>query len=355
MEDSVKRDEFGVVEASDMLRNREMTRSRWLEECFPPWGTFVNHQIEQTVPEKGKVALWWFGGPSWALKSNHDTFLIDNYAGPSTVTRHANCGVCQTTGADRLHWLRLNPQVIDPWKFKRVDACFCTHHHADHCDIYTVKALLETSECLFVGPKMTCQLLRNWDVPEERIKEVRYGDTLKFDDTEVLVEKNYDEMVVMTTTGLDGVSGEINLEDAAVTFIFKTSGGNVAFLGDAVYHNGFSGVGQRNEIDVTILDMGHNAPGGTDKLSPFDAFRVAQALRTKVLIPDHYENWASSVIDPEQLEWIVQQNDPGIKTVILKAGAMFIYPDDQDIGRYKYPDWRERYDWQRSKKYGTES
>jgi L-ascorbate 6-phosphate lactonase len=353
MGDQVKRDEFGILEATSMLTDREMTRERWLEECFPPWGTLINQQIETTVPEKGKVALWWFGGPSWALKSNQDTFLIDNYAGPSTVTRYDNCGVCQTTGADRLHWLRLNPQVVDIWKFKRIDAAFSTHHHADHCDLYTVKALLATTGALFVGPKITCSIFRKWGVPEARIREVRPGDVLTFPDTEVVVEKNYDQMVIKTTTGLEAGAGAVDMDDAAVTFIFKSSGGNIAFVGDAIYDNAFRGVGQRNEIDVAIVNMGHNAPGGTDKLSPFDAFRVAEALGSKVVIPDHYENWASSVIDPEQLEWIVRQNDRNMKTVILKAGARFIYPDDRDIGRYNYPDWVERYNWKRSIDYGA--
>jgi len=342
----------GIIEAVEMSRERDLTRSQWLEECFPEWGTFLNRQIEETKVPKGKVALWWFGGPSWGLKSQEEIFLIDNYAGPSNFTRYEYCGPCQTTGAERLEWLRLNPQVMDPWKFKRIDASFSTHHHGDHADFYTVKALLKTTKALFVGPKLTCMLFRKWGVPENRIKEVKPGDRIKFKSTEVIVEKNFDYMATKTTTGLSGVTGKLDFDDVAVTFIFKNSGGNIAFLGDTIYHNGYAAVGARNKVDVAIVNMGHNAPGGTDKLTPFDAFRVAQALRAKVVIPDHYENWASSAIDPEQLVWIVQKNDPKMKTVILKWGAMFMYPDDQDMGTYRYPDWRERYQPERSREYG---
>lgn len=345
----------GINEAVDMVRERDLTRYQWLEDCFPEWGTYLNQQIDKTDVKPGKVVLWWFGGPSWALKSWKEVFLIDNYAGPSNFTRYEYCGVCQTTGAERLDWLRLNPQVIDPWKFKRIDASFSTHHHADHADFYTVKALLQTTTAIFVGPKLTCKLFRKWGVPERRIKEVKPGDKFKFKDTEVVVEKNYDYMATKTTTGLDESVLHVDYDDVAVTFLFKTSGGNIAFLGDTIYHNGYAAVGHRHKIDVAIVNMGHNAPGGTDKLSPFDAFRVAQALRAKVVIPDHYENWASSVIDPEQLVWIVQKNDPNMKTVILKVGAMFTYPDDQNIGYYRYPDWRERYQPERSREYGRKA
>ena len=161
-------------------------------------------------------------------------------------------------------------------------------------------------------------------------------------------------MAIKTTSGLSGAMAN-NMDDVAVSYIFKNTGASVAFLGDAIYHNGFAGIGKRHKIDVCITNMGHNAPGGTDKMSPFDAFRVAQALKAKVLIPDHYENWASSVIDPAQLEYIVKANDPSIKTVILKAGARFIYPGDENIGQYRYPDWRERYDPKRSKEYGPDA
>ena len=121
MSDEVKRDEYGIMISSEMLKERKMTRERWLEECFPPWGIYLNREMAETKVGKGKLALWWFGGPSWGLKAGNDVFFIDNYAGPSTVSIYENCGVCQTAGSPMLHWLRLNPQVIDPWKMKKVN------------------------------------------------------------------------------------------------------------------------------------------------------------------------------------------------------------------------------------------
>ena len=100
---------------------------------------------------------------------------------------------------------------------------------------------------------------------------------------------------------------------------------------------------------MTILNIGHNPSGSYDKLTPWDAFRVAKALNSKVVIPDHYENWACTFLDPDQLEEIVKKNDPTIKTVILRPGALFVYPDDQDIKRFKYPDWQERFHWEKAR------
>jgi hypothetical protein len=70
------------------------------------------------------------------------------------------------------------------------------------------------------------------------------------------------------------------------------------------------------------------------------------------LIPDHFDNRANAQIDPAQLERIVREDEPGMKTVIMLAGGKFVYPDDQNIGRYKYPDYRESYRPEQSWEYG---
>lgn len=331
---------------------RKMTREIWLEECFPEWHQMLNLEIENAAFPDGSFGLWMLGGPSWAYKSAGGAeFLVDNYSGSSLNSEYSYCGVCRTSGAPYLTWVRTNPHVIDPWKFKKLDMVFATHHHQDHADFYTVKATLDTTECKYVGPANTCKLFRKWGVPEDRIIEVKPGDSFKVKDTLVKVEKNYDTMACMT--GDYDPTKPYDFDSNAVSFIFDTGKHSVIFLGDTLYHDGYKAVGARNKIDVVVTDMGHNAPGATDKMSPWDVMRVAQNLGAKVVIPDHYENWASSELDPHQLERIVKENDPKLKTCIMKSGGLFEYPKDEDMKEYKYPDWRERYDWTKSFVYGN--
>lgn len=345
----------GIMSGAFCNENRSITKDDWLRECFPEWGTLVNKQMEETVVPRGQVALWWLGGPSFGMKtSSGDVFLIDNYAGPSIYTEYSYCGVCRTSGARTLEWLRLGPMIVDPWEFKKLDAVFCSHHHQDHTDFYTVKATMATTDCRYIASKSAAKKLRGFDVPEARITEVVPGDTIRVGNTEVQILLNYDSMAAMT--GAPSPDQLQDIRDVAVSFLFKTDGGNILLLADTLYNNGYAAFKQYN-VDLVLANMGYAPPGATDKMSPFDTFRVAQAVGAKYLIPYHYDNWANSQEDPSTLEYIVEkkrrEHRTDLQTIILQPGAGIQFPRDKDIGRYTYPDYVERYDAEHSWEYGT--
>ena len=349
----VKYDERGVMDGGTVGLPRKMSREIWLQEVFPEWGTYLNYEIDQFKVKPKTGAMWYFGGPSFALKSQAGAvFLVDLYAGPSLFTDYSYCGVCRTSGADKLYWMRLNPHVVDPWKFKRLDAVCITHHHQDHMDFYTIQAALQTTQCKFIAPPETCRRIKkNMGVPEDRIIVARVGKSVQIEDMKIDFAPNFD--VIVSKTGFDTPQP---FEEVAVSFIFNTPGGGIAFLGDTLYHNGYRMVGEKYKIDVACMNMGNNAPGYTDKMSPWDVWRVAESLNAKVVIPDHFDNWANCYEDSSYLVDIVarknKENRPEMKTVILLPGARYTHPDDQNMGRYVYPDWREWMDWKKSVEYG---
>ena len=78
----------GTMQGDYLLnKDRPMDRIRWLIECFPEWGQFLNKQIEATKVPQGTYAFWWTGGMGFVLKSpGGAVLLVDNYAGPAHYT-----------------------------------------------------------------------------------------------------------------------------------------------------------------------------------------------------------------------------------------------------------------------------
>ena len=333
-----KTDGRGLYSGEWQNTNHEITREIWMEECFPDWGTYLNNQIEAYEVPKGQVGLWWIGGASWVLKTDAGgIFWIDMFSGSSGYTELASCGVCRQAGADSLNWLSLPPHVIDPWKFKRLDGCFISHVHQDHCDIYSVKPALQTTDALFYGPKTVVKRLEEFDVPRERIVSTEVGQVIEIPGGRVRILPCYDNTAIRTGGG----GRLLDYDDCCVCFLFETSGGNILFMADTWFHDAYVYFPEFFDIDVVTVNMGYNYPGATDKLTPYDVVRIGECIQPKVIIPDHYDNLAHCAWDPSlilgQFERLAKEMIPQVKTVIMQHGGMFLYPQDQNIGHYRYP------------------
>jgi L-ascorbate 6-phosphate lactonase len=347
-----KNDGRGIMRGGYLLtQDRPMDEARWREECFPEWGHFLNRQVAATKVEKGQVGLWWFGAGTFLIKSAAGrVFIIDSYAGPSHYTEETSCGVCRTTGAPYINWFRLYPQVFNPWRFEKLDYALCTHQHADHCDIYSLKAYDQTTGCRFVGPMSTVERMRVFGVPERRIDIAEPGMKIAVEDVEIEVTENFDVIATYTFAKKPGQTRPFR--EVAVGYLFKTEGANILFLGDTLYHNAYVTLGNKYDIDLAIFNIGNNAPGGKDKPTPYDAYMIMESLRARRFIPFHWETWGNVASDPGEVEWVFAKRNPSMKAIIMQPGGMIMYPRDRDIGRYRYPDWREFYRPEESWEYG---
>jgi len=342
----MEEEDYEFLRADEMAKDRPIDREAWLREVFPEWKFYLNHEIENTDVQPNTVVLWWLGACGFFVKTPEAIFLIDNYSGPSLTTHYEYDGVCKTTGARSLNWIRINPHVIDPFDIEKLDALLVTHEHADHCDIYTIKAVLQNTAAFFIGPERVCEKLRKYGVSEDRIIKVKPGDRKQIKDTEIVALESYDEMAKRT--------GRCSMEEAAVTYFLNTRGGSIFHIGDSIYSNHYYRIGREYKIDIALINMGSNPPGVTDKLTVFDAYRIAKMLRAKVAIPMHYDNWAITQEDPTEFERIMRERAPNIKTVIMQWGGKFQYPQDQGIGRYKYSQQEEKFNPELSLEYGPQ-
>ncbi len=328
----------GLVSGEYQNANHPLTREIWAQECFPGWGSYLNKQIEEYIVPKGQVAMWWITGASWILKTDEGAIvMIDLFTGGSGYTERASCGVCRQSGADSTNWLQLDPIIVDPWSFKHIDAYLITHVHQDHCDIYSVKATNQTTDCPYYGPKTVIKRLEEFEVSEDRRHLVTVGDTIEVPGAKIRVLPCYDDTAIRTGGGKE----LLPYEDCCVCYLIETSGGNILFSGDTWYNDGYAYFPDFFDIDVATTDMGYNRPGATDKMTPYDVVRFADAIRCKVIIPDHYENLAHTAWDPallcNQFERIAAEMIPDITPCLMQVGGMYQYPRDKEMRRYQRP------------------
>lgn len=332
---------------------KKITRDAWVREVFPEWGRYLNYEVAHYQVPAGQVSIWWEGGASWILKTDAGSvFLIDQFASGSESTYLGACGVCNQAGASFINWMRLTPQYVDPWGFSRIDGFFMSHIHLDHCDPYAVAGAAQTTKTCFYGPKVVAEKVeKEYGVPVERVACLKVGDILEFPGAKVHVLPCYDDTAIRT-----GDPDKLqDYDDCALCYLFETSGGNILFAGDTWYNDAYVEIGNRYQVDVAVFDMGFNAVGATDKMTPYDAVRFGQAVGARVLIPDHYDIYANIAGDPitliEQFELLTAQNASGVKSVIMQGGGRFDYPKDQNIRRYRYPDGSENYCFENSAMY----
>lgn len=140
-------------------------------------------------------------------------------------------------------------------------------------------------------------------------------------------------------------------DDVAATFFFRIGGHNFRHLVDKLFQNAY-GTFQKYHIDVLSVNIWCNAPGGTDEMTPYDAVRLAQAARARVLMPMRWDNLGNTGVGPEEVLWIAKRPVPDLTVVTPQWGVKWVFPIQKDVSKKEYDDWREPYRPQTSWKYG---
>ena len=335
-----------------MSKIDEISKESWVLSTFPEWGTWLNEEIEAEVVEPGSFAMWWLGCTGiWIKSEGSANICIDFWCGSGKRTKtkpfmDAHHQMARMTGGKKLQPnLRMTPFVLDPFAIRQIDAVVSTHDHNDHIDVNVAAAVMKNcpDTVLFIGPKTCVDLWQSWGVPAERCIVVKPGDVVKIKDTELVALESFDRTALITVGKGETLAGKMpgNLDDRAVNYLVRTPGGTLYHSGDSHYSNYYAKHGNDYQVDVALGSYGENPRGITDKMTASDILRMAEALKTKVIIPFHHDIWSNFQADPAEISVLYEMKKYRLqyqfKPFIWQVGGKFIFPADKDKREYHYP------------------
>lgn len=334
-----------------MRKIDETTRESWILETFPEWGTWLNEEIEMEKVAKGSFSMWWLGCTGIWLKTENGTdILTDLWCSTGKRThgdglmkkghQHQKMIGCQKIQPN----LRNVPCVIDPFAIRKLDALLATHDHSDHMDINVAAAIIKNcnDSVPFIGPENCIKVWERWGVPASRCIVVKPGDVVKIKDVEIVVLDSFDRTELVTAPPETVLKGTIpqDMDTRAVNYLFKTPAGNLYHSGDSHYSNYYAKHGNDYQIDVALGSFGENPRGMTDKLTSVDMLRMAECLKTKVIIPIHHDIWTNFKADPNEIVvlWYMKKDRLRYQfsPFIWEVGGKYTWPLDKDKMQYMY-------------------
>lgn len=109
-------------------------------------------RMNRTVPQEGKLLIWWLGQSGFLIRSQMGSVIVDPYL--STTLEDA------THDDPRKQHVRMMPVCVDPAALKGIDFIACTHAHRDHYDPATIRALRASNpQATLIGPLQCTRMM----------------------------------------------------------------------------------------------------------------------------------------------------------------------------------------------------
>jgi alkyl sulfatase BDS1-like metallo-beta-lactamase superfamily hydrolase len=94
-------------------------------------------EIEKS-PNTDSVRIWGLSGAGFVIRCNEDIVYIDPWLVPPDAKRTTH---------------RAYPIPFSPERVTRASAVISSHEHEDHCNVATIKGIVDSAGAKFIGPR----------------------------------------------------------------------------------------------------------------------------------------------------------------------------------------------------------
>jgi L-ascorbate 6-phosphate lactonase len=239
-------------------------------------------RVGRSQVRSGELALWYTGGAGYIVKTAGVTILIDPYLGPSNPP----------------DWVRAIPPAFSAERLGGIAAVLLTHEHDDHTDPVALNEIGRRTAADIFGPESSITVAQTAGVPTDRCHIVEADRSVTVGDLLLTAIPVYDPLA-------QGCLGWV-METGAVT---------VLHCADSLYFPGFVHLGQRWSFDAMCVSVGLNPPGATFYMDESDAARAVRDAGAKVLIPQHFDLWERTSLDPTRVVTATHWYCPGTRVL----------------------------------------
>ncbi|MCL2076733.1 MAG: MBL fold metallo-hydrolase [Betaproteobacteria bacterium] len=214
-----------------------------------------------------ELAFYWLGHASLIIELDGLRFAVDPVLGnaapiPGVVRRYVDAPIRRK---DLPH----------------LDYVLITHDHYDHLEYATIRALRKRPDTRFIVPYGVGAHLKKWGVPDERVHEIGWGETLQAGGLSIASEQ---------TNHFSGRTFDRRNTTLWTAYVLKGNESSIFISGDAGYSGHFKEIGERHgPFRLAFLEMDAWNPGWPKThLFPEEVIRAYHDLRAETLVPVHW-------------------------------------------------------------------
>jgi len=266
------------------------------------------------MPHATGVTLTWLGQAGFLLRSTEATVLVDAF-------------LSEYEG-------RRVPPPLDPATLTDVDLVLCTHEHLDHLDGPTVAAVAAAApQARVVVPAPVVDQAVRAGVPADRVVGAVAGESLK--DLAAPVWPVPAQHGVEVADAYDFGHALSGGQTRYLGYVVELGGARVYHAGDTVWWPGQERALRDLGVHVALLpingrDPVREAANLVGNLDHREAALLAAAAGVDLLVPMHWDMFATNRGFPDHLVAVVERLDLDVPVLVPRLGRPFRYlPPDQ--------------------------